>query len=96
MDLVFRDRQKEIWNEELQETAEKNRTSAGASEDADRSRKLQSLQDKQRNHLKNVCACEEDMQMLRKEMEERKAIFETRIRALSEKSGDSRKAADDL
>ena len=66
-------------------------------EEEDRgSQKLQSLQDKQRNHLKNACECEEEMQMLSKEMEERKAIFETRVRALSEQSGDSRKAADDL
>ena len=57
---------------------------------------LQSLQDKQRNHLKNAGACEAEMQMLSKEMEERKALFETRIRAPSEKSGDSGKAAEDL
>ena len=61
-----------------------------------RSQKLQSLQDKHRNHFKIACACEEEMQMLSEEMEERKAIFETRIRALSEKSRGSRKAADDL
>ena len=61
-----------------------------------RSQKLQSLQDKQRNHLKNACECEEEMKVRSREMEERKAIFETRVRALSEKSGDSRKAADDL
>ena len=57
---------------------------------------MQSLQDKRRNHLQIACACEEEMQMFSKEMEERKAIFETRIRALSEKSGDRRMAADEL
>ena len=36
------------------------------------------------------------MQMLNKEMEERKAFYETLFRASSEKSGDSRKAAAEL
>ena len=47
-------------------------------------------------HLQNVCDCEEEMQMLNKEMEHRKALYETRFRALSEQSGDSRKAAAEL
>ena len=55
-----------------------------------RSQKLQSLRDKQRNHLKNARDCEEETQMLSKEMEERKALYETRFRTLSEKSGDSK------
>ena len=61
-----------------------------------RSQKLQSLQDRQRNHPKSARACEEEMHTLSKEMEERKALFETRFRGLSEKSGDSRKAAAEL
>ena len=35
-----------------------------------RSQKLQSLQDKKRNHLKDACACDEEMRMLGKEVEE--------------------------
>ena len=54
------------------------------------------MQDKQRNHLKEACASVEEIEMLSKEMEERKVMFETRSRALPEKSGDSRKAADGL
>ena len=48
-----------------------------------RSQKPKSLQDKKR-------------QFLNQEMEEREALFETRFRALSEKSGDCRKAAAEL
>ena len=51
------------------------------------SQKLQSLQDKKRNHLKDACACEEDVQMFTKEMEDRKALFEARSQPLSERSG---------
>ena len=61
-----------------------------------RSQKSQSLRDRQRNHLKNARDCEEEKQMLNKEMEERKALYETRFRALSEKSGHCRKAAAEL
>ena len=61
-----------------------------------RSQKSQSLRDRQRNHLKNARDCEEEMQMLNKEMEESKALYETRFRALSEKSGHCRKAAAEL
>ena len=57
---------------------------------------MQSLQDKQRYHHKSAGACEEEIQMLSKEKEERKALHETRFRALTEKSGDSRKAAAEL
>ena len=60
-----------------------------------RSQKLQSWRERQRNHLKNARDCEE-VQMLNKEMEESKALYETRFRALSEKSGDCRKAAAEL
>ena len=35
-----------------------------------RSQKLQRLQDKKRNHLKDACACEEEMRMLSEEVEE--------------------------
>ena len=51
-----------------------------------RSQKSQSLRDRQRNHLKSARECEEEMQKLGKEMEERKTLYETRFRALSEKS----------
>ena len=67
----------------------KDRASTGASE----AQKLQSLRDEQRNHLKNARDCEEEMQILNREMVERKALFEMRFRALSEKSDDSRQAA---
>ena len=93
MDRVFKDRQKEIWKEELQEIERKRTELLPEQKMQKRSLKLQSLQDKQRNHLMNACACEEEMQMLSEEVEERKALFETRLRALSEKSGDSWKAA---
>ena len=45
-------------------------------------------------YLKDACTCEEEIQFLKQVMEERKALFETRFRALSEKSGDCRKAAE--
>ena len=97
MDPVFRDGQKETGKEELEEIA-RTRTELLPEHQTmqKRSQKLQSLRDKQRNHLKNDRDCEEEMQMLNKEMEERKALYETRFRALSEKSGDSRKAAAEL
>ena len=57
-----------------------------------RSQKLQSLQDKKRNDLKEACACEEEMQKISEEMKERQASFQ----ALSEKAGNCRMAADDL
>ena len=79
-DPVPRDRQKEIWKEEVQEI-EKNRASAGASEDAeDVTEAAEAAGQAEESPPDRL-----DMQMLSKEMEERKAIFETRIRALSEK-----------
>ena len=51
--------------------------------------KLQSLRDKQKNHLKTAGECENEMQTLSKEWEEQRAQYETRFRVLSEKSGDS-------
>ena len=96
MDPVIRDRQKEIWKEELEEIERKRTELLPEQMMQKRSQKLQSLRDKQRNHLKNAGDCEEEMQMLNKEMEERKALYETRFRALSEKSGDSRKAGAEL
>ena len=54
--------------------------------------KLQSLQDK-KNYVKDACACEEEVPKLNEEMEERKARFQARVQALSEKSGDCGRAA---
>ena len=78
------DRQKENSKEELQEI---ERSVPEHQKMQKRSQKLQSLQDKNRKYLKDACACEEEMLLLNREMEERKALFETRFRALSEKSG---------
>ena len=61
-----------------------------------KSQKMQSLRVKQKNHLKTAGECEGEMQTLNKEWEEKKAHYETRFRALSERSGDSRKAAAEL
>ena len=96
LDQVFRDRQKDIWKEELEEI-ERKRTELLTEHQKiqKRTQKLQNLQDKQKNHFNNACACEE-VRMLNEEMEERKALHETRFLALSEKSGDSRKAAAEL
>ena len=96
LDPVCRDRQKEIWKEELEEI-ERKRTELPPERQKlqKRSQKLQSLRDKQRNHLKNARDCEE-VQTLNVEWEDPKAHYETRFRALSEKSGDSRKAAAEL
>ena len=97
MDRVFWDRQKERWKEELQEIDRKRTEILPEQEKMQkRSQKLQSQQDKKRNHLKDVYACEEEMQMLCKEIEERKALFEARFQALPEKSADCRRAAAEL
>ena len=61
-----------------------------------RSQKLQSLQDKKRNYLNDTCTCEEEMRKLSADMEERQAHFQARFQALSEKSGNCRRAAGDL
>ena len=74
-----------IWKDELQEI-ERKRT-----ELLPEHQKMQ--QRLQRKHLKDACACEEEMQLLNQEMEEWKALFETCFGALSEKSGDCRKEA---
>ena len=86
MDPAPRDRQQEIWKEELEEI-ERKRTELLPEHQKmqKRSQKPHRLRDEQRNHLKNARDCEEEMQMLNKEMEERKALYETRFRALSEK-----------
>ena len=52
-----------------------------------RSQKLQSLQDKKRNYIKEACACEEEMRNVFEEVEERRVRLET----LSEKSGNCRR-----
>ena len=58
MDLVFRDRQKEMWKEELQEIESKRTELLPEHQKMQkRSQKLESLQDKQWNHLKTACAC---------------------------------------
>ena len=94
---VFRDSQKDIRKEELEEIERKRTELLMEHQKIQmRSQKLQGLQDKQKNHFKNACACEEEVRMLNEEMEERKALYETRFRALSEKSGDSRKVAAEL
>ena len=97
MELVLRDSQKEKWKGQLQET-ERKRTELLREHKKmqKRSQKLQSLRDKQRNHLVNAPDGEEEMQKLSAEMEERKALYETRFRALSEKSGSCRREADIL
>ena len=56
-----------------------------------RSQKLQSLQDKNKHHFK-ACASEEEMQKLDEDMEKMRARFQ----ALSEKSGESRRAASEV
>ena len=69
IDLVFRDRQKEVLNEELEEI-ERRRTELLLEHEKmqKKSQKLQRLRDKQRNHLKIARDCEEEMQTLNKEM----------------------------
>ena len=75
MDPFFRDRQKEVWKEELEEIERKRTELLPENQKVQkRSQKSQSLRDKQMNHFKNACACEEEMQMLHREMEERKAL----------------------
>ena len=97
MDPVLRDRQKEIRKDELQENERKRTELPPEHQKMQKmSQKLQRLQDKQRYHFKSVGAHEEEMQLLDKEMEERKALSETRFWGLSEKSGNSRKAGAEL
>ena len=91
MDPFFRDRdrQKEVWKEELEEIERKRTELLPEHQKMQKSsQKSQSLGERQRNHLKSARECEEEMQMLNEEMEERKTLYETRFRALSEKSGD--------
>ena len=91
MDPVFRDRQIEKWKEDLQEIERKGTELSLEHQKMQKtSQKLQSIQDKQRKYFKDACACEEEMQLLHQEMKERKTLFETRVPALSEKSGDCR------
>ena len=97
MDPVFRDRQKEKWKEELQEIESKRTELLPEHQKMQKSsQKLKSMQDKKRKCFKDACACEGAPQLLQQKMEERKTLFETRVRALSEKSADCRKAAADL
>ena len=60
MDLVFRDKQEEVWKEELGEI-ERNGTELLLQHQKmqKKSQKLKSLRDKQRNHLKTARDCEE-------------------------------------
>ena len=99
MDPVFRDRHKEKRKEELQEIESKRTELLPEHQKMQkRSQKLQSMQDKKKKKkcFKDACACEGATQLLHQEMEVRKTFFETRVRALSEKSADCRKAAADL
>ena len=61
MDLVFRDRQKEKWKEELQEIERKKKKHKKMQK---RSQKMQSLQDKKKKYLKDGADCEEEMRMI--------------------------------
>ena len=63
-DLVFRERQKEVWDEELEEI-ERKRTELLPEHQKmqKRSQEPQSLRDKQRNHLKNR-VCQTELQTL--------------------------------
>ena len=93
MSEMLWDGQKEKWKEALQEIDRKKTELLPEHQKMHwRSQKLQSLQDKKRNYLKDACACEEEMQKLSEEMEERQA----RVQALSEKLGNCRMAADGL
>ena len=68
--------QKVKWKEQLQEIQRKRTELLPLHQKTQkRSQKLQSLQDKKRNYLKDACACEEEIQKLREEMEERQARF---------------------
>ena len=97
MDPAFRNKQKEVWKEELEEI-ERKRTEFLLEHQKmqKKSQKLQSLRGKQRNYFMTPRDCEEEMQTLNKEWEEQNALHGTRCRALSERSGVSRKAAAEL
>ena len=82
MEPMFRDSQKEKWMVQLQER-ERKRTEFLPEHQKMQKRfqKLQSLQDKKRNLLKEACACEEEMGKVNEEVEERRVRL-----ALSEKN----------
>ena len=65
LDPHFRDRQKESWKEELLE----RRRRTEQLPEHQKKHKLQSLQDRKRNYLKEVGDCEEEMRMLSEENE---------------------------
>ena len=58
-----------------------------------KSQKLQRLQDKKRNYLKDAGASEDEMRTLSEENEERQARFPARFQTPSEKSGNCRREA---
>ena len=72
VDPVFRDRQKEVWKEEL-EDIERKRTELLLEHQKmqKKSQKLQIQWNKQKNHHKIARDSEEEMQTLNKEMEEK-------------------------
>ena len=90
---MFQDSQKEKWKGQLQEI-ERKRTELLPEHQKmqDRSQKLQSLQDKNRNFHKEACACEEEMRKVGEEVEEKWVRFE----ALCKTLGNRWMAADDL
>ena len=83
---LLRDSQKEKWKGQLQEI-EMKRTELlpEHQKKQKRSQKLQRLQDKKSNYLKDACACEDEMQTLSEEMEKRQALFHASFQALSER-----------
>ena len=82
MESMLQDRQKESWKEELQEVARRRTELLPEHQKMlGKSRKLQSLQDKKRNYLKEAGDCEEEMQTL-EENEERQARFQARLQTV--------------
>ena len=70
MDPVFREQQKEVWKKELEEIERKRTELLPEHKTQNKSQKLQSLRDKQKNHLKTARECEDEMQTLSKEWKE--------------------------
>ena len=93
MEPAVREAQKEKFMRLLQEVETKSTDLLPEDQKIQqRSQKLQSLQDKKKHHLKEACASEEEMQKLDEEMAKMRARFQ----ALSEKSGESRRAASEV
>ena len=76
MDQMFRDGQKEKWKEEPQEIDKKrNKLLPEHQKMQRRSQKMQSLQHKKRDVLKDACSCDDEMRKVRNEINEREARF---------------------